>query len=292
MRASYANNLYLSVYIWAEHLIAQTLQAYNVQTTQLYYTPDPSLPAGYVSYNAPQKGWIYDGGVTGAYIINEVSGGAFTNYPLTRASGIHIDYTNARVILPASFGTNLSLTGTASVKQVNLYAPSESEEQLLTQNKYFLNPRYSSPLNSGIQPYLYATPAVFLNSLSSHNEPFQFGGLIDSKDVMSFTILAETNFQLTALLSLFRDTRYQYLPMCNLPDDPLDQWNDVKGGSGFNYATVVGMFGTPGNLIYVENTHTSKVADSIRLNPRLFAGIADLDLSYVRQVPITSNVFV
>lgn len=290
MRATFSNNLFQSVFLWGEHLLAQQLQAYNVLTTQLFYTPDPSLPTGFVGYSAPLKGWIYDSGVSGAYIINEVSGGGFSA-PLTRASGIHIDYENGRVIVPAALGTALTLTGTYSAKQVNLYAPAETEESILTQNKYFLNPRYNSPLNSGVQPDLFATPAAFLNTLTMRNEPFQFGGLIDSKDTMSFTILAETNFQLSAILSMFRDARYQYIPMCNLVDDPLDQWGDTKGGSGYNYRALVAKFGQPGNLIYVENTRTAKVSDITRLNPRQFAGIADLELSYVRQVPITSNVF-
>lgn len=291
MRATYGNNLYESVFLWAEHQYLQTLQAYNTLTTRLYYVADPTLPAGYVGYSAPLKGWVYDSGISGAYIINEVSGGGFSA-PLTRDSGIHIDYTNGRVIVPSSLGTNLILTGTYSALEVNLYAPNETEEQILTQNKFFLNPRYAKPFNSGIQPYTPATPAMFLNSLSSSNDSFQLGGLVNSRDTMSFTILAETNFQLTALLSLFRDSRFQYIPMCNLVDDPLDQWGDVKGATGYNYLALVAMFGQPGNLIYIENVRTSKVSDRTKLNPNQFAGIADLELSYVRQAPITSNVFV
>ncbi len=291
MRASQDNNLFVSVFLYAEHQYLQLGQAYNTVTTKLYYTPDTRLPAGFASYNSPIKQWVYDSGVSGAYIINEVSGGGFSA-PLTRASGIHVDYENGRVIVPSALGTSLTLTGTYSYKEVNIYAPSETEEQILTQNKYYLNPRYGMPFNSGVSPYVYATPAMFMNILASRNEAYQFGGLVDSKSTVSFTILAETNFQLTALLSLFRDMRYQYIPMCNLPDDPLDQWGDVKGGTGYNYLTVVRNFGVPGNLIYVENTHTARVKDISRLNPRQFAGIVDLDLSYIRQSPIGSNLFV
>lgn len=279
------------MYLWAENRMGQVLQAYNTLTTQLYYTVDPSLPAGYMGYSAPIKGWVYDSGISGAYIPNEVSGGGFSA-PLTRASGIHIDYENGRVIVPTSLGTNLTLTGTYSAKEVNIYLPAETEGEILTQNKYFVNPRYASALTSGAPPYAYATPAVFVNPMSMHNEAFQLGGLVNSKASMTLTVLAETSFQLTAILSLFRDYRYQYIPMLNTVNDPLDGWGDVKGGTGYNYLSYVARFGGPGNLIYIEDVRTAKVSDRLRLNPRQFAGVVDLELTYIRQTPLSSNVFV
>lgn len=292
MIASYSNNLFASVYLWTEHRIAQQLVAWQTVTTRLYPTADEQLGTGYVSYSAPFKGWVVDSGVTGARIINEVSGGAFTNYPITRASGAHFDYGNGRVILPASFGAALTLTGTYSLAEVNLYMPNETEAEILTQGKYFVNPRYQGTPSSGVPPYVYATPAVFLNQLSAHNEAYQFGGLVNSKDSFTLTVLAETSFQLNALLSVFRDVRYQYIPMLNTLDDPLDEWGDVKGGTGYNYLTLVSRFGQPGNLIYIEDVRVAKVSDRLRLAPTQFAGIIDLQLSYIRQPPYTSNVFV
>lgn len=292
MTSTFDNNLYAAAFLWAENRILQQLQAFNTITTRLYYTPDPVLPAGYLGYSAPLKQWVYDSGVSGAHILNEASGGAFTAYPLTRASGIHVDYNNGRVIVPAAFGTGLTLTGTYSYKQVNIYQPNETEQEILTQGKYFLNPRYRAPLVSGVPPYVYATPAVFLNPLDMRNDAFQLGGLVDSKTTMTMTVLAESNFQATAMMSLFRDARYQYFPMLNTINDPLDEWGDVKGGTGYNYASLVGMFGTPGNLVYIENVHVSKVSDRVKMNPMQTAAIIDLDLSYIRQAPIGTNVFV
>lgn len=292
MLATYDNNLLASTYLWAENFYLSHTQAFNTITTPLYYTPDPALGTGYYGYSAPLKQWVYDSGISGTYIINSASGGAFTNYPLTRASGIHVDYENGRVIVPSSFGTGLSLTGTYTYKQVNIYIAPDSEQQMLTQNKFFLNPRYRAPLSSGVPPYQFATPAIFLTPLTMNNEQFALGGLVDSKTSFTLTVFAETSYQLTALQSVFRDARYQYYPMLNTLNDPLDQWGDVKGGTGYNYNTFVNQFGQPGNLVYIENVRTAKVSDRLQLNPRQFAGVIDLDVAYVRQVPITTNIFV
>lgn len=294
MLAVYSNNLLAAVYLWAENRILQSAQAYQTVTTRLYPTADPQLGTGWVSYSAPFKQFVYDSGISGAYIINEASGGAFTTYPLTRASGMHVDYENGRVLLPAAsgFGSNLVLTGTYSVKEVNIYTANESEETLLTQGKYFVNPRYNGTPTSGVPPYAMATPAVFINLLASKNEAYQLGGLVDSRDTVTMTVLAETSFQLNGVLSIFRDARYGYIPMLNTVNDPLDAWGDVKGGTGYNYQAYVGRFGSPGNLIYITDVRTAKVSDRLRLTPTQFAGIVDLDLSYIRQPPVTSNLFV
>ncbi len=282
---SFLNNLYASTFLFAEHWYLQTSQAYNTITSKLYYSPDPTLPAGYVAYSFPIKQLVYDSGVSGAFIFNEVSGGVFAQYPLTRASGIHIDYENARAILPLAYGTGLSLTGTASYKEVNIYQPNETEEEILTQNKFFLNPRYRAPLVSGVPPYVYATPAMFLNPLQTHNDPYQFGGTVESKTTMTFTVLAETSYQLNNLLSTFADTEKGYFPLVGVANDPLDEWGDVKGGTGYNYFTLAQRYGTPGNLVYINRVRGSKVSDRVRMNPRQFCGIIDMEVFFVRLPP-------
>ncbi len=290
MLAQQTNSILASTYLWAENRMATLGGAYQVLTTRFFPTEDPTLPTGYQSYSAPLKGLIYDSGVNGAVIMNSVSGGGFSA-PLTRGSGIHIDYLNARVVVPTSLGTNLVLTGTAAFKQINTYLANESEEFLLSAQKYFVNPQFLSPLTaSGISPSVLATPAIFVNPISSSNEAFALGGSINSKDIVSLTCLVEDNFTLNALFSLFRDARYQYFPLLAITTDPLDQWGDFKGGTGYNYSTYVQTYGTPGNLVYIEHVTTSKVSDRARVSSQLFAGVIDLQLSYIRQ-PVGSNQF-
>lgn len=288
------NNLLASFFLFAEHRMLQQGVAYQTLTTRLFPTQDRSLPVGYQGYSAPIKGWVYDSGVSGVCIIHSISGGGYSE-PLTRASGVHFDYLNGRAIVPTSLGTNLVLTGTASFMEIRTYLPNESEEQILTQGKYFVNPSFHSNLStSGAPPGSYTTPAIFINQIAARNEPFQLGGLVDSISTVTVTALCESNFQLNALLSIFRDLRFQSFPMLNVISDPLNQWGDLKGGegTGYNYREYVSSYGQPGNLVYISNVRASKVSDKVRLNPQLFAGVIDLEMGYVRQVPVNTNIFV
>lgn len=280
MQPTYENNLIASLFLYAEHTVAQELVAYQSVTTRLFPTVDPSIPSSYRSYSSPLKGFLYDSGISGAVIINSVSGGGFSA-PLTRASGIFIDYPNGRVLVPAALGSNLVLTGTASYPELRTYTANETEEAILTQGKYFVNPRFVSPLTaSGAPPNTYATPAVFIAPLATHNRAYQLGGTVETKVTMTMTVLAESPYQLSAMLSLWGDKRYSYFPLVPIAADPLNQWGDTK--SGFNYKAVIAQYGTPGNLVYIEDVRTARVSDRVKFHPQLFVGIIDVDTCFVR----------
>ncbi len=291
MRVSFDQNLWTSLFLYAQFRAQQTMQAYQTVTCRLFPTEDPSLPAGVQGYSSPLKGWVYDSDVSGAAIINSISGGGFSE-PLTRASGIHIDYTNARVIVPTALGTNLVLTGTASFCEVNHYIASETEETLLTQSKMFVNPRtvYTTAI-TGAPPNVYVTPAVFVNPLHTANEAFQLGGTINTKSTLTLTVFAESPQQLVAILGSCRDMRYQWFPLVDTADDPLDEWGDLKGGSGFNYLGLAQRLGASNNLVYIEDVRTARVSDKLKANNQQWIGMADVDVCFMRQSPAEASLF-
>ncbi len=283
MLPQFDNFLTASLFLWAENRLTSVGQAYIPSvTTKLYYTVDPSLPSSYVSYNSPFKQWVSDSGIVGVNIIDSISGGVFSS-PLTRASGLIVDYNNGRILLPSSYGKNLQLTGSACLKEINVYGVNENEDPLLTANKYFRNPRYIGTPTSGIAPNVICTPALFVNTLAGSSTPFSFGGLDDTKTTFTLTALVESDYQLKAVLSLFRDARYQYIPLVGPAQWPLNQLGDFKNGTGYSYQNLIEQYGTPGNLILIDNVYTSKISDSTKLNPNLFAGLIDLEVSFVRQ---------
>lgn len=292
MRVSFDQNLLTSLLLYSEWREQQVMQGYQTLTFRMFPTVDLKLSPGYQSYSAPLKGFVYNSGVSGAVIMQSVSGGGFSS-ALTRASGLVIDYPNGRVLVPTSLGTNLVLTGTASVCEVNYYAASTTQETMLTQDKMFVNPQTVYSLGTtGIPPNVYVTPAVFVNPLHTRNEAFQLGGTVDTKSTITLTVFAEDPNTLTAILGFWRDARYQYFPLLNTVNYPLNPFGDVVGGTGYNYLSYIQRFGEPGNLVYIENVTTARVSDRLRVNNAQWVGIVDLETSYVRQSPIGSNVFV
>ena len=82
-----------------------------------------------------------------------------------------------------SAADNLNLSGSYAVKDFNIYNTNETEESLVIENKFQNNTRFAFP-ESGIAPYDFVTPAVFINNEYMENQPFAFGG--EDKTIVSF----------------------------------------------------------------------------------------------------------
>lgn len=277
MYNQFGNDLLASVFLWSQNRILNKGGAFITTTQQLYYAPDPRLNPAFLSYASPFKQWVYDSGVSGAHIIQTVSGSAGV---LDRSSGLKFDYINGRVLVPAAMGTNLALTGTFSMCEVNSQLTNETEEAILTQSKYYFNPRYIGGITGGVPPYSICTPAVFVNSIHDDATSFALGGMVDCTSTFAWIAILESPFQLQAIMSIARDARYQYMPMLSVGLGPINQWGDTY--SGYNYQTYVQQYGSPGQLIYIKQVKTSRVSDRIKLNPEQYMGLADFDVSYVR----------
>lgn len=282
MIPQFSNSALSSFLFYSEDRLLSKGEAYINYTSKLYYTPDSTLN-GYIGYSAPFKQWVYNQNITGANIINSISGSINLS---ANQSGMKIDYENGRVLVPSSFGTGLNISGSYAFKELNFYQSTETEEALLTQNKYALNSRFISQApRNGIEPHTQVTPAIFINTTRADTNAFALGGLQNTEISISAIILAETQFQLDAVLDIFSESKDKCFPQLSVYDDPIDEYGSVKTTlypSGYNYGNIISEKGTPGNLFYVNDVYTSKVSDNIKFNPRLYVGMADVTISKAR----------
>lgn len=281
MIPQFDNNLSASLFLWSENRILDKGQAYINSTTRLYYVPDETLGTGFVSYSAPYKQWVYDSGIQGATIINSVSGGA-TIYN-KGDNGMKIDYDNGRVIFDASVGRNLVLTGSYAFKEINFYSSPEDQNEILSefsQGIYARNPKYNGAATSGAKPHQITTPAIFVTRLNGNNTPFELGGMVDSKRNYSLLILADSTYQVDAVCSIMQDATYKSFPYVTVPEDPINEWGDLK--SGYNYNNLKESNGGAGNLVYIESMSTSKISDNYQGPNNIYLGICDIELSFAR----------
>jgi hypothetical protein len=278
MIAQFSNLSSLSMYQFIQNEILTKGQAYITNTSQLYYDNDTRMPSGYVSYASPFKQWVYDSGI--APVPSGVSGSFGVINRGT--SGLKFDFDNGRVLM-SGVGSDMTISGTYTFKELNFYLANSSEESVIVNEKYYLNARFSGTPTGPIPPYKITTPAIFVNQLNGNNKPFALGGIDESVVNFSLVVMAETMPQLDAVLSICRDTQYKYVPKLDPSDYPINEWGDLKNGTGFAYANLMSTKGGAGNLYRIDRVMTTKLnTNRVDINETLFVGMVDLDLTFIR----------
>ena len=230
-------------------------EAYSNQTGQLYHFNDTRLPDSYKVYAISYKQWVNDSSVDG--YTNPIIPSSFNGSG--RSDHIIFDFENGRIIeTGGNFGTSETITGTFAVKDFNVYLTNDTEEDLILENKFQLNSRYSQT-PSGVEPYDQMAPAIFVNSEFMQNEGVAFGGEDLTKNTIKAVVLAENNYQLDGALSIFADTARKSFTKIPFTGHPSTEYGDVKNGSYF----YTGLRNTydGSNPYYIEDVIVSKFSE-------------------------------
>jgi hypothetical protein len=244
-----------SFLLWFDNHLLQKGEAYSNQTGQLYHFNDTRLPDSYKVYASSYKQWVNDSSVDGD--TNPTIPSSFNGSG--RNDHIIFDFENGRIIeTGGNFGTNETITGTFAVKDFNVYLTNDTEEDLILENKFQLNSRYSQT-PSGVEPYDQMAPAIFINSEFMQNEGFAFGGEDLTKNTIKAVVLAENNYQLDGALSIFADTARKSFTKIPFTGHPSTEYGDIKNGSYF----YTGLRNTydGSNPYYIEDVTVSKFSE-------------------------------
>lgn len=282
MISSPVNNLYYSAALYLMHQVEQRGQAYDNHSSLLYPQVDPALP-NHTVYASPFKQWVYDMSISGS----NVPTGLYVNNIFCNkgVSGLKIDYLNGRAIFSGgSTYSNLQVSGAYSVKNFNWYPTSRSDEELVFETKFELNPSYQRVL-SGIDKNALVVPGIFITNVNSTNEPFQFGGTVETCINLHCLIIADSVDQLNAVGNLLIDQKLCNFPVVGESNLPLNYYGDFKTGLGnYNYLTLAAQF--PNNQGFIEDVDFYKMTNKDFGNryPDLKCGMADFSIKQIRQL--------
>jgi hypothetical protein len=257
-------------------------EAYKTFTTKLYNYTDARLGGDKVVYGSPYKQWVYDKSITGATIPTgfTINGSIVP----TGTSGMKIDFDNGRIIFNSGVSTDLNITGTYSVKEVNSYVTDQPEDNLIIENKYVTNSRFTVTENY-IPPYNPVTPCIFASIETAHNTAFAFGGEDETKCIVKLVAFCENLYQLDGLLSVFGDSYNEFFSLIPMTGHPLGEFNELKTGvytTGYDYNNLSNAYNS--QKMFISHVETSKIRDSVlkELNPILHIGFLDFEITTYR----------
>jgi hypothetical protein len=282
MKPTFTHNVINSFFLWFDNFLMTKGEAYKTYTTKLYNYEDPRLGGGKVVYGSPYKQWIYDKNITSATIP---SGFTINNqFVSTGTSGMKIDFDNGRIIFNSGVSTSLNITGTYSVKEVNSYITDQPEDNLIIENKFVTNSRFTVSENY-IAPYNPVTPCIFASIETSHNTAFAFGGEDETKCIIKVVAFCENLYQLDGVLSVFGDSYNEIFSIIPMTGHPLGEFNEMKTGAyptGYDYKNLSNAYNS--QTLFISHVETSKIRDSVikELNPILHIGFLDFEIKTYR----------
>ena len=282
MKPTFTHNVINSFFLWFDNFLMTKGDAYKTYTTKLYNYEDPRLGGNKVVYGSPYKQWVYDKNITGATIP---SGFTINNqFVSTGTSGMKIDFDNGRIIFNSGVSTNLSITGTYSVKEVNSYITDQPEDNLIIENKFVTNSRFTVSENY-IPPYNPVTPCIFASIETAHNTAFAFGGEDETKCIIKVVAFCENLYQLDGVLSVFGDSYNEIFSIIPMTGHPLGEFNEMKTGAyptGYDYKNLSNAYNS--QTLFISHVETSKIRDSVikELNPILHIGFLDFEIKTYR----------
>ena len=282
MKPTFTHNVINSFFLWFDNFLMTKGEAYKTYTTKLYNYEDPRLGGGKVVYGSPYKQWVYDKNITGATIP---SGFTINNqFVPTGTSGMKIDFDNGRIIFNSGVSTSLNVTGTYSVKEVNSYITDQPEDNLIIENKFVTNSRFTVSENY-IAPYNPVTPCIFASIETAHNTAFAFGGEDETKCIIKVVAFCENLYQLDGVLSVFGDSYNEIFSIIPMTGHPLGEFNEMKTGAyptGYNYKNLSNAYNS--QTLFISHVETSKIRDSVikELNPILHIGFLDFEIKTYR----------
>jgi hypothetical protein len=280
MKEQFQHEFTTSFLMWFDNFLLDKGEAYTNTTGDFFYYSDPRLDSRYVAYGSPYKQWVTDSSIAGATMPTgvHVVGSGFSG----RNNGVVLDFDNGRALFSGS-NTKMSVTGEFAVKDFNVYLTNDTEDDLITENKYVVNSRIPSGPWNYIEPYDDVVPAAFLSVAQTENTPFAFGGTVNTIIQAKAVILAEDPYQLDGVMSIFLDSVDETIASIPMTGYPITELGDLKDDT-YSYTGKEDEFSS-NTKFFVDKVKTSKLSDRAQksLANELYIGFIDFDIQKARE---------
>ena len=249
MRGNFDTQLPSSFLAWLNNKLDKEGEAFSTQNVTLFKQTDPSRSTLNV-YASPYKGWVYDSCATSVISGVYTTSGQY----LTRSSGIEFDFNNGRVLSSGNWGQ--TLTGTISRKEYNVYFTTDEKATLFLENGTDSNKNVKFT-ETGVTPYDFAAPCIFVTAATAQNVPFAFGGIDNSQRTFRLLVVSDNNYHQEALKGLLVDSARQNFPLIEDSATPFTFYGDLKSGY-YNYCDIRNTYGCASGA-YIKEVNSFKI---------------------------------
>ncbi len=281
MKPQFSNFLYSSSLLWLDHTILKYGEAFSNVGSKFY--PTNQYYNGCYNYAAPFKQFVYDCSISGANVITGVY--IDNNFVGTGVSGfIGINYQEGLAIFSAPLPPTAVVSGNYSTKELNTSSISEQDEYVLLEGKFFNKNVITR--NTGNYTNQIPYPVIYARNEAGNNKAFSFGGEYCDKNTLNLTVIADSQYQLDAVVSILKDRKDTYFPIFTASEFPFNQLNSLRTGC-FDYNSYFCSKIADGNSAYITEVGVSQIRSSFLtdlkgLNTSIYVAIIEIELEFLR----------
>ena len=281
MIPQFDNILMTSMLLWLDNKVSTNGQAYT--NFQSVFYPLTNMFYGYYTYGAPLKQMVIDSSISGANIISGVYvNGVFTIPGQNNLSGINASEGQLYFSQPISNPTT-ALSGNYAIKDFNIYLTSKTEENLLFETQYQINPKtYQNPTGLPVGSETY--PVIYLKYQGGKNKPLAFGGFDQTVGNVRAIILSDSVFSLDAVTSIMRDTARELIPLIYPNEMPFNSLGSVSTpNNNFNYINFTANKANTDDYLYINEVNVTKTDTRVlnatnSLNRNVYSAFVDFEV--------------
>jgi hypothetical protein len=284
MKPQFDNQVLSSFLLWFDHTLLNKGEAYQNTTGQFYSVS--AEYAGYKTYSSSYSQIVSDASITGATIPTGLYVGSnLVDVGEGAGTGLYaIDYNNGRSYWSGDQGGNV--TGSFAIKDFNTFLTSRTEDEILFQTQYTNRNKVSTVIPTGLEPDTRTYPVVYIKNDGSNNEAFAFGGQDNTIINVRAIVIADSQFEIDAIGSLFRDERHNYVSLFEGSEMPFNQFGYYRNDVQYNYTGVTNSK-TESSKFFLEDINISRfdrvLENEVRkFNPNVYSTLIDFEISKVR----------
>jgi len=240
-------------------------------TTGFFYPATGSI-AGLNLYTTPYKQLVQDSSISGVTIPTGLwVNGSFLQPGTSGFYSFNIEEGQALFT-----GRPAIVSGSFSVKDFSVYLTNEPEERLLFETKYYLRGQISQT-PTGLFQNAQTFPVIYIKPAGGENEPFCLGGVDNNKMRLRAIIIAETEFQMNAVVGILKRMAHRYFKIIEPTGVPLNALGGYTGIS-FNYTGLAAGYINQTYIWNVKALTLMGVRQFNEVNPKAFPAFVDFEL--------------
>ncbi len=276
-----------SFLLWADNMLSRTGQAFTNFGSIFYPVRDNIY--GYYTYGCPFKPLVADVSIQGATVMTGIY--LNNNFITIGTSGLaDINYGKGEVYFTGALPSNTVVSGNYAVKDLVTVITDNPDDVILFETKYEIRPKTYHKA-TGLPPESLTVPMMFVKNDGGENSLFSLDGLEASELYIRAVILADSQFLLDSVGSLFKDRVRTRIPLLELSEMPFNNLGGYKSGVPFDYSVFSTGKVAQNTSLFVEKVEFSKFTSRNKLasqldavNTSLYYGFLDFTVNMVRKI--------